>query len=489
MSADHLSAGSPPATPLSWRDPDGYVVRQGGRILRAVRVAKAEETRALLGEPWMAALMREGAVPPTVEIAPPASLGAAAADHLWLEHETLDFPCYPHEITALQLFDSASLTLRLAIDAARHGWVIKDASAWNVLFAHGRPVFVDLLSFERKPPTGAWIAYGQFVRHYLLPLLVYRHLGLTPPEVFLTHRDGITPERAHALLPRSARWLPSALELVVLPRLLSGSGGRLIGARTAASARTAPSARTAAKRRAPLNPEIGSAVHLGTLRRLQRLLERLRPDRFHRRSVWAGYEQERAHYSDADLVAKRDFVRRSVLPGGRVLDLGCNAGEFSLLAAENGSDVVAADADHAALARLYGHIRGGTTRITPIMLDIGRPTPAVGWENREISSFLARAAGRFDGLLMLGLIHHLLVSERASLPMIVDLVERLAPKRLVIEWVDPKDPKFRQLAGLNEGLYGDLDAAQLERLLQSQFRLVEKLPLPCETRILYLWER
>ena len=62
-------------------------------------------------------------------------------------------------------------------------------------------------------------------------------------------------------------------------------------------------------------------------------------------------------------------------------------------------------------------------------------------------------------------------------------------KRLVIEWVDPKDPKFRQLAGLNEGLYGDLDAAQLERLLQSQFRLVEKLPLPCETRILYLWER
>ena len=142
-----------------------------------------------------------------------------------------------------------------------------------------------------------------------------------------------------------------------------------------------------------------------------------------------------------------------------------------------------------ALARLYARIRGKEHLITPVLLDIGRPTPAVGWENREIESFLERSVGQFDCVLMLGLIHHLLVSERATMPMLVQLLNRLAPRRVILEWVDPKDPKFQQVAGMNAPLYTDLHDERLEASMGQNYSLSDKLRLPCGTRVMYVWER
>ena len=459
--------------PLSWRDPDGFVTKIDGRVLRAVVADKSEQTLALLRSQWMVRLMEEGLVPKTLKVS--AAQLESEAFPLWLEHETLEFPCYPHEITALQLYDSAHLTLKIAVEAAQQGWILKDASAWNVLHSTGRPVFIDFLSFERQQPTGAWIAYGQFVRHFLLPLFLYRKLAMTPSEIFLSHRDGIAPERAYQLLGGLDLASPTALELIVLPKLLSRSGGRVIAGGRSSAERV-------------FDGSISLSLLLRTFRRLQRMVERLRPDHSKSKSVWGGYEETRAHYSDADLEAKTAFVREQMGDSQRVLDLGCNAGEFSLVAAESGRTVVSADADDLALSRLYERIRGKDSTITPIFLNIGRPTPSIGWENRETESFLDRSAGRFDCILVLGLIHHLLVAERATLSMVVDLLVRLGPKRVVMEWVDPKDPKFRQVAGLNASLYKDLNGEVLEECMGKKYNMVKKLPLPCGTRVMYLWE-
>ena len=461
--------------PLSWRDPNGVVVKLHGRVLRAVVPERSEQTRQLLSSPWMVRLIEQGVVPKTIEVPEASPQVMLPAPGLWLEHEVLEFPCYPHEITALQLYDSAHLTLKIAIEAAQQGWILKDASAWNVLHSKGRPVFIDFLSFERQQPTGSWIAYGQFVRHFLLPLLLYRKLAMTPPEIFLTHRDGMSPERAYQLLRGLDLVSVSVFELVVLPNLLSRSGGRMIAAQNRGKPRV-------------FDASMGLPLLLGMFRRLQRLLEKLRPDHSKSKSLWGGYEETRVHYSDADLEAKRAFVRQHLGEGRRVLDLGCNAGEFSLLAAAgSGRTVVAADADDPALSRLYARIRGKGTLITPVLLNIGRPTPSVGWQNRETESFLERSVGQFDCILMLGLIHHLLVSERATLPMVADLLAGLGANRVILEWVDPTDQKFQQVAGLNAPLYRGLDSAGLEACMGQKYKLLEKLPLPCGTRVMYLW--
>ena len=461
---------------LSWRDPDGAVLDVDGRILRVVAHEKADQIRTLIGASWLSELVTQRSIPATVEISAPAIGGQFPKGTVWLEHERLSFPCYPHEVTALQLYDSAQLTLQLALVGARNGWTLKDASAWNVLHSDGRAVFVDLLSFDRQALTGMWRAYGQFVRHFILPLLLYRKVGLIPPEVFLPHRDGITPEWAFGYL-RGTRLLSMlAIEHVFLPKVLAGAGSRMIARQRAVKPRV-------------LDADIASHLAFNTLLRLQRTLRKLRPNEAKTASVWKSYEEERAHYSDADLKTKSEFVKSHVAGSGTVLDLGCNAGEFSRIAAATGASVVAADADHGALSRLYGRIRGTRERITPVWLNIGRPTPSVGWLNDEVRGFLERSAGRFDCVFALGLVHHLLVSERATLPMIVALFERLAPKRLIFEWVDPTDRKFQELAGFDYGLYRGLDSRVLEAAFSAKFCLKDKLALPCATRVMYLWER
>jgi SAM-dependent methyltransferase len=461
---------------LSWRDPDGFVIDVDGRILRAVAGEKEAEIRELLAAPWVQRLIAEGALPGTVVLENPPPVMDGMDRWLWLEHDTLLFPCYPHEISALQLFDAGRLTLRVAIEAAEQGWMLKDASAWNVLFSQGRAVFVDLLSFERpREMAGQWAPYGQFVRHFLLPLHLYRKVRITPADIFTRFRDGVTPERAYELLKGPQLVSLTSMELVVLPKWLSKAGGRLIESQS----RRKPSPRV---------PDVGMKLVSNTLRRLQRLLEALRPDSSTSESKWGSYEEDRHHYTDVDLAAKREFVQKGLADSRTVLDLGCNAGEFSLLAAEKGRRVVAADSDHPALSRLYARIRDQRTLITPVVLDVARPTPAVGWQNREVASFFERATGHFDCILFLGLIHHMLVSERASLPMLVNLLHSLKAKTVILEWVGTDDPKFRQLAGLNGALYSTLNTQVLEECFANHFRLVEKLTLPCNTRVMYSWE-
>lgn len=461
---------------LSWRDPDGFIVNLQGRILRAVVTQKAEQIRALLGEAWMKRLISEGDVPATQEISQLPQLAAYGNDYVWLEHAAVAFPCFPHEITAFQLYDSASLTLKIAIRALEHGWILKDASAWNVLHSHGRPVFIDLLSFERDARSSTWMAYGQFSRHFLLPLLLYRKLGMIPAEVFLTNRDGIAPERAYPLLGAGRLISWTSLELVLMPKWLTRAGGHLIAERRE-------------RKPAAMDADLARDLTLRTLHRLRRMLDRLRPHTSARESVWADYEDVRPHYSEVDLASKKDFVREHLGSSLTVLDLGCNAGEFSQLAAEGGREVVAADADHSAVSRFYERVRGQKARITPLMLNISRPTPAVGWANRETPSFLERAVGKFDCILALGLVHHLLVSDRITLPLLAQLLDELAPKSVIIEWIDPTDSRFAQVAGLNADLYRSLDTGQFEACLGRKFTLAAKLPLQCKTRVMYLWRR
>src|SRR5690349_129632 len=88
-----------------------------------------------------------------------------------LEHERIPFPSYPYEWAAPMLHAAGRLTLDLAASLAKEGMGLKDATPYNILFRGPQPVFVDLLSIERRDPRDAiWLPYAQFVRMFLSPL-------------------------------------------------------------------------------------------------------------------------------------------------------------------------------------------------------------------------------------------------------------------------------------------------------------------------------
>jgi len=302
---------------------------------------------------------------------------------------------------------------------------------------------------------------------------------LPPSGQFLTYRDGVTPERARQMIKGLSACRQPALELITLPHLFAKKGRAAV----ASAAQQVPKAAT---------PELGIYLLGRTFERLEKHLEAVKPKPDGNETVWVDYEATRDHYNDADLTAKHSFVRLALSesPGLAVLDLGCNAGEFSLLAASQGKRVVAADFDDGALTALYDKLHSHPANVSPVLLDVGRPTPAVGWMNNEVPSFLDRAKGKFDCVMALGLMHHLLVSERVPLLLILQLLLALEPKALIIEWIEPGDWRYVELVGLNIADQKHVSAEEFETVFAKHYRLARKQRLPdCNTRVLYHWLR
>src|SRR5258708_5922572 len=169
-----------------------------------------------------------------------------------------------------------------------------------------------------------------------------------------------------------------------------------------------------------------------------------------------------------------------------VLDVGCNTGHFSYLAARHGASVVAIDYDAVVVGAVWRQAHKENLDILPLVVNLARPTPAIGWRNGECASFLERAHGRFETVLMLGVIHHLMVSERIPLAEIVSLAAELTTAALVIEFVAPDDPMFRRIARGRDHLFSDLTKESFESACATHFEIVRCERLDVTSRWLYL---
>jgi SAM-dependent methyltransferase len=387
------------------------------------------------------------------------------------EHERIPFPSFPHEWPPEMLWEAGRLTLELGRAALAEGYGLKDATPRNVMFDGCRPVFIDMLSFERRDPGDPlWKPYAQFIRNFLLPLMANQRWGLPLADVFVSRRDGLEPEEVYRLCGQWERLNPAILPLVSLPVWLGRKAG---GDETVYQPRPLADAE---KARYIVDSVFG---------RLERALRRLKPSA-QGKSTWSDYMGTHS-YEDPAFSAKEGFVKEALeqFKPSRVLDAGANTGHFSALSARAGAEVVAVDSDPVCVDQVWRRAHTQQLSILPLVVDLARPSPALGWRNRECASFLDRACGAFDGVLMLALVHHLLVTERIPLEDILELASQWTSSLLVIEFVAPEDGMFRRLtrgrdhlhAGLNEGVFREACAAR--------FDIVKSLALPGTKRSMY----
>jgi SAM-dependent methyltransferase len=160
------------------------------------------------------------------------------------------------------------------------------------------------------------------------------------------------------------------------------------------------------------------------------------------------------------------------------LDVGCNTGRYAFAAAEAGARVVAIDSDEPVVGHVFQEARRRTLDVLPLVVDLARPSPASGWRNAENLAFLDRARGRFDGVLMLAVVHHLLVTEGIPLDEILEGAADLTRKFAVVEFVPRDDPMFLRLTRGRDDLYTWLDQAAFEAACARHFRIGESLTLP-----------
>ncbi|HUI57775.1 MAG TPA: class I SAM-dependent methyltransferase [Bryobacteraceae bacterium] len=473
------------APAASFRDPNGAVFGSRGRTFRILNAAGVDESRAFLASPiaakWAASgrlipatMLDRGAQSTLLEDPRAAELFARINGNAILEHDRIPFPSFPYEWPPEMLHAAARLTLDLAIDLLPEHFGLKDATPYNVLFRGPDPVFVDLLSIERRAPGDPiWLAYAQFVRTFLLPLAANRHLGIALDQLLFTRRDGIEPEEVYGWLGPLQRLRRPFLSLVSLPVWLKRLDDASIY-------------------RQKLLPDAERAQFIlrSLLKRLRRTL--VSPTPKPAASSWTGYMQAgNNNYSAEKFQAKDRFLAECLAHYSpqRVLDVGCNTGHFSLMAARSDASVVAIDYDPAVVGALWRKSAAERLNVLPLVVNLARPTPAAGWRNREWPSFLDRARGHFDAVLMLAIIHHLLVTERIPLDEIVDLAAELTTGLLVIEFVSPEDSMFRRLVRGREELYRHLTPQAFERSCQRRFEIVRTQHLESETRWLYVMRR
>lgn len=458
-----MSSAHPCAT---FRDPSGSLSFEDDLVVRRVGASARHEILEFLDTPLCHTLQNRGElIESTVE---------ETAEGLRLVHPKIRIPTYPWEWTPSQWQAAAELTLDLCDQALAAGWALKDATPLNILFSGTRPIFVDLLSFERRNPRASlWLPYAQYIRTFLLPLLMDRMLHW-PLSLTLFKRDGYEPADCYAALGWRTRLSRDAFWPVTLPTLLDKRK----------SAEAAANKPPAANR----DPEIATNVLKRTFQDLRRRTHRAVPNT--NASEWSDYTQTLTHYTADESRRKLEWVRGALAQTkpGLVLDIGANTGEFSALAAETGADVVALERDQAAADRLYQMARQRKLSIQTIHADLARPTPAVGWQNSESVALLPRLEGQFDLVLMLAVIHHLLLMEQIPLPAILDLCYSLTRRHLILEWVPVEDPMFQSLLRGRDSLYGSLSEDDLLTGCNGRFHTLSRLKLH-NGRILFLFER
>ena len=453
-------------TAATFRDPAGSLRFEGGQVLRSIHPQARDAALAFLDSPFCHNAQQRGDLIPAEIDDSPAGLV--------LRHPRIPFPAYPWEWAPSQWLAAAELTLNLCDEALSSGLILKDATPLNILFDGARPVFVDILSFEaRDPAASLWLAYGQYIRTFLLPLVMHRALGW-PLSLSLFKRDGYEPADCYAALGWSQRLSRDAFWPVTLPALLD---------------RRKP-AQNAASHLKPHSqgPEVSLRVLQRTLNDLRRRTQRAA--QASSSSQWSNYTDTLAHYTPEQTQAKLDWVRStlaSVAPAS-VLDIGANTGDFSMLAAQSGAQVVALERDLAAADRIFLKSRERSLPITTICADIARPTPAAGWENSESLALLPRLEGQFDCVLMLAVIHHLILMEQIPLPAILALCARLTRRHLIVEWVPVEDIMFQSLMRGRDALYGSLSEADLLAACEGRFAVRDRHALS-NGRVLFLLEK
>lgn len=448
----------------SFRDPSGYVFWSKGRLFRGIDQACLETLGGLRKQGLLDRLIAEGLVVPSWFVEEEGLLQSLRADHpgfsAYIEHEVIESISYPYEWTVSMLAHAAEVTLDLQARLMQAGYALKDATAFNIQFHKGKPVFIDLPSIERPKRLDIWYALGQFQRMFVYPLLLTRHYGWDLASYFQTRLDGRgLQEMAHILSP-GQRWHPRLWMDVSLPLLFeSRAGGK-----------------------AQTGQEIlgksvqNTAPQEMTLRRLRSKVASLAAG-YRRQGTWAHYEKT-CTYSATATNTKKELVKRyfQQTKPRSVLDLGCNTGEYTFLAAECGARVWAVDGDHDAVDILYGRLKGKSLAVTPLVVNICQPTPAIGFLNEERVGFLER--GRSECVIALALLHHLLVSGNLSLAACRDLFARVTTDSLILEFVPTDDPMFLQLTKYRTTEFSGITLKNCLEVFSSCFEVTAVEPLP-----------
>lgn len=448
----------------SFRDPSGFLFVREGTLYRQINRTFQVQYNQFIESGLYERLYSKELLTPhqDVDILPEDPDNAFKV----IKPLQVPFISYPYEWSFSQLKHAALLTLEIQKNSLEYGMTLKDASAYNVQFLKGKPIFIDTLSFERYESGKPWIGYRQFCQHFLAPLALMQHTDIRLGQMLRIFIDGIPLGLTSILLPKKT-WLNLGIFMHIHMH--------------------AKSEKKYADVHIPIKSrEVSKNGLLGILDNLTSTIEKMQWQP--RGTEWAEYYQD-TNYSTEAFEHKKEIVSHllELTHPKTVWDMGANNGLFSRLASNYKIQTIAFDIDPACVELNYREIvLNKEQSLLPLLLDLTNPSPGIGWQNEERDSLISR--GTADTVLALALIHHLAISNNVPLDKIADFFSKIC-NSLVIEFIPKSDSQVQRLLMNREDIFNKYDEEHFEKAFKIYFEPIKKCKIFDSQRILYLWKK
>lgn len=454
------------ALPASFRDPSGFIFRQDGRLYRQVNQSYQTDYDYLLSSGLYQQLTEAGLLVSHEEVS--LDLAQSAGAYRVIQPEEIPFISYPYEWCFSQLKAATLTTLTIQQRALKQNMTLKDASAYNIQFHHGKPIFIDSLSFETYVEGRPWTPYRQFCQHFLAPLALMSYRDVRLSQLLRVYLDGVPLDLAARLLPRR-----SYLKLGLLLHLHLHARGQQ---RFDSSKTEQPNTSARQLTRQALVNLVDNLIET-----VNSLTWQPAGSDWNWTDYYQGDSYSAAGFDDKKRIVQ-DFIQR-VQPG-ITWDVGANTGVFSRLASQSNSFTVAWDVDPGAVELNYRRVvEQAETGLLPLVLDLTNPSPGLGWANQERDSFATR--GKPDLVMTLALIHHLAISNNVPFEHIARLFAQLG-QWLIIEFVPKSDKKVQQLLASRQDIFTQYTQSDFETVFGRTFDILDIQPIVDSQRVMYL---
>ena len=447
--------------PSSFRDPSGHIFIEGGVVRRQINPSYYPQFDTLISSGLYASLSN-------ANLLVKHKVVDDTADRKIIEPYQLPFISYPYEWSFSQIKDAALLTLRIHLDALNYGMVLKDATAFNVQFVKGRPIFIDTLSFDLYQDNEPWVAYGQFCRHFLAPLLLMKYVAADLNKLQALYLDGVPLEYASAMLPFKTHFSPQIKTNIHMhAKALQKHIEDFTSTR---------------------KPRLAITTHKNIINSMIGFISGLE---FKGQSEWGAYYKI-TNYEDSAFNFKEQIVSEWIKNCGakKLWDIGGNDGHFSRLVQESCDLIICTDIDPVAVDTNYRECQQrNEEKIVPLIIDYTNPPSGLGFANVERKDFLTRMKQlKPDCILALALIHHLSISNNCSFEMLAESFRQFADN-LIIEFVHPTDSWAAKLLNSKRQarhLFDFYNKENFEATFCRFYEIVESTPVPGSERTLYL---
>ena len=449
----------------SFRDPSGYMFHDGDTLRRVINPIYFPQYNALKESGFYTTLIKNGLLIAHEET-------SSSEERIIITPEKIPFITNPYEWSFDQFKHAALHTLKIQKYALSKGFILKDASAYNVTFHKGKPVFIDTLSFDFYEDNTPWRAYKQFITHFFGPLVLAKYHGVEVFKMLQSHIDGIPVKLIASLLPGKSKLSSTLFTNIHLLAKMESKHSEDYKAETKV---------------ARLSKKAQNTI-------LESLFDYIKNLEVKEVSEWGDY-YSKTNYDAAAFEAKKELIKSWVHPiqPQRLIDVGGNDGTFARTVLDKVPHVIVTDIDSNAVDYNYKQIqKNNEENMLPFVCDVLQPAPGIGFNNTERNSLIDRLQEYDPDVTMaLALIHHITLSGNVPFEKSAEFFAKFS-KNLIIEFPKREDSWVESLLVRKREFINHFDfynEHNFEEGYKKFFKLEKKEAVAGTKRVLYLFKK